>query len=151
MLVLTFSQSHRVTYAECTIGNHVYYARYLEWLEEARGELFRTLGIPLLRLQEQDTAFPVIACQLHFKATARYDDQLRTVVSIIELARVRLAFRYRMINQMEKLILEGTTRHVCSTLSEKPKRLPYEVMEALRPYLSSANDGLNGLQERRLD
>ena len=137
--MLTFSQSHRVTYAECTIGNHVYYARYLELLEEARGELFRSIGIPFLRLQEQDTAFPVIACQLLFKATARYDDQIRTEISIAELGRIRLAFRYRMTNQMEKLILEGTTRHVCSTLAEKPKRWPNEVAEALRPYLNAAD------------
>jgi len=137
--MLTFSQPHRVTYAECTIGNHVYYARYLELLEEARGEYFRSIGIPFLRLQEQDTVFPVIACELQFKATARYDDQIRTEIWIVELARVRLAFRYRMINQMEKLILEGTTRHVCSTLAEKPKRLPNEVVEALRPYLNAAN------------
>ena len=137
--MLTFSQPHRVTYAECTIGNHVYYARYLELLEEARGEFFRSIGIPFLRLQEQDTVFPVIACELHFKATARYDDQISTEIWIVELARVRLAFRYRMINQMEKLILEGATRHVCSTLAEKPKRLPNEVVEALRPYLNAAN------------
>ena len=89
--MLTFSHSHRVTYAECTIGNHVYYARYLELLEEARGELLPVHRHSLPRLQEQDTVFPVIACQLQFKATARYDDQIRTEIWIIELARVRLA------------------------------------------------------------
>ncbi len=33
----TFQYQHRVVYAECTVGTHVYYARYLDMLEAARG------------------------------------------------------------------------------------------------------------------
>ena len=75
-----FRYSHRVTYAECTVGNHVYHARYLDLLEAARGEFFRGLGFPFLGLQEQDTVFPVIECQLRYKAPARYDERLKTFV-----------------------------------------------------------------------
>jgi hypothetical protein len=32
----TFRHTHRVTYAECTVGNHIYYARYLDLLEAAK-------------------------------------------------------------------------------------------------------------------
>jgi len=28
-----FVHTHRVTYAECTVGNHIYHARYLDLLE----------------------------------------------------------------------------------------------------------------------
>ena len=31
----TFQHQHRVSYADCTLGNHVYYGRYLDLLEEA--------------------------------------------------------------------------------------------------------------------
>ena len=72
-----FRHAHRVTYAECTVGNHVYYARYLDFLEEARGEFFRSLGVPLRGLQEADTAFPAVESRLQYKSPARYDDVLR--------------------------------------------------------------------------
>ena len=130
-----FRYSHRVTYAECTVGNHVYHARYLDLLEAARGEFFRELGFPLLCLQEQDAVFPVIECQLQYKAPARYDDRLEIYVWITELAGVRLGFSYRILNQTEELLVEGTTRHACTGITGKPKRLPKDLIEALRPHL----------------
>src|SRR5258708_5015494 len=71
-----FHYAHRVTYAECTIGDHVYYARYLDLLEAARGEFFRSLGATFLQWQERDTIFPVLECRLRYRSPARYDDLL---------------------------------------------------------------------------
>jgi acyl-CoA thioester hydrolase len=130
-----FRYSHRVTYAECTVGNHVYHARYLDLLEAARGEFFRGLGFRLLSLQEHDTVFPVIECQLRYKTPARYDDRLEIYVWVAELAGVRLGFSYRILNQEEQLLVEGTTRHVCTGRAGKPKRLPKDLIEALHPHL----------------
>src|SRR5438445_13536750 len=93
-----FRHQHRVTYAECTLGNHVYYAKYLELLEEARGEFFRNSGEPLLKWQEADTIFPVIDCRLRYKAAARYDDLLDIELWVSDLDRVRLSFSYRITN-----------------------------------------------------
>ena len=109
MAARTFSHLHRVTYAECIVGNHVYYARYLNWLEEARGEFSRFLGVPLLRWQDKDTAFPVIECHLKYQSPARYDDLLNIEVWLAEADRVRLYFGYRIVNQTSHLILEGST------------------------------------------
>ena len=53
-----FRHTHRVSYAECTVGNHVYHSRYLDLLEAARGEFLRTLGPTVLHWQEQDVIFP---------------------------------------------------------------------------------------------
>src|SRR5947207_8257056 len=129
-----FRHSHRVTYAECTVGNHVYYARYLDFLEEARGEFFRSLGAPLLQLQEEDTVFPVIQAQLNFRSPARYDEILRIELWVSGTGRVRLNFAYRINNEAANLILEGGTSHVCATLAEKPKRLPEELIDLLLPF-----------------
>ena len=72
----SFVHLHRVTYADCTIGNHVYYANYLGILEAARGEFFRSLGSTLLKWQEAGFMFPVVEAHLRYKALARYDDVL---------------------------------------------------------------------------
>lgn len=70
---------YRVTYADCTVGNHIYYGRYLELLEAARGELFRTAGRTFAEWQAAGVIFPVIEVQLRYRAAARYEDRKSVV------------------------------------------------------------------------
>lgn len=134
----TFVHLHRVTYAECTIGNHVYYARYLDLLEEARGEFFRGVGITFRELQQDGTIFPVIESRLRYKGAARYDDALRIELWLTELERVRLNFAARILNAEGRLLVEADTLHVCTSLDDKPKRLPEELASKLKRYVAPA-------------
>src|SRR5260221_100825 len=129
-----FCHTHRVTYADCTVGNHIYYARYLELLEAARGEFFRGLGTSFLVWQDQDTIFPVIEARLCYKLPARYDEVLRIELWMTTAGPVRLNFAYRIKNQDSALVLEGETAHACTGLEGKPKRQPAEVCSALLPF-----------------
>ena len=138
MSAQVFSHRHRVTYAECTVGNHVYYSRYLDLLESARGEFFRSLGYTFLELQQRDLIFPVISCQVQYRAPARYDDNLKIEVWLMELGRIKLCFGYRIHNEAGTLILEASTVHVCTSLHEKPKRLAAEISHALQSQLRAA-------------
>lgn len=131
---LIFRHSHRVTYSECTLGNHIYYSRYLDILESARGEFFRQLGTTFLNWQQQDVIFPVIECRLRYKAPARYDDLLTVETWLTLLERIRLNFAYRILND-QNLLVEAETLHVCTALDEKPKKLPDELQSLLKPYL----------------
>ena len=116
------------------MGNHIYYARYLDLMEEARGEFFRRAGVPFLQLQNEDTIFPVIECHIRFKAPARYDDVLDIAVWVTAMEGVRLNFGYRITAADERLIVEAETRHVCTALNEKPKRVPEKLSAALSPF-----------------
>ena len=131
----TFKYQHRVVYAECTVGNHVYYARYLDMLEEARGELFRKAGSPLLELQFGGMAFPVIGAEIAYKGPARYDDLLTIEVWIAEMRGIRLNFGFRILNAGGNLLADGETRHVCASIDEKPMRMPPELAERLAPFV----------------
>ncbi|HEX4121432.1 MAG TPA: thioesterase family protein [Verrucomicrobiae bacterium] len=130
-----FRHQHRVTYAECTVGNHVYYARYLEILEAARGEFFRDVGLPLLPLQLNGAAFPVIGLRLAYKAQARYDDLLTIELWINDMRGVRLNFGFRILHSDGRLIAEGETQHVCAGMDERPSRLPKELTERFQPFV----------------
>jgi acyl-CoA thioester hydrolase len=131
-----FQHRHRVTYAECTAGNHVYHARFLNILEEARGEFFRSLGLSLLALQETGTVFPVTECKMRFKSFARYDDLLTIEVWLESLQRVRLSFGHRILNVAGRVLLEAETVHVCTNLQEKPKRMPEELIKLIEPFVA---------------
>ena len=135
MTAPVFCYIHRVTYADCTVGNHIYYARYLDLLEAARGEFFRQLGTSWSAWQEQDVIFPVVECRLRYKAPARYDDVLAIEVWPTTAEKVRLNFSHRILNQHGALILEAETFHVCTGLNEKPKRLPAELVAEMQKHL----------------
>ena len=137
-MAVPFRHPHRVSYAECTVGNHVYHSRYLDWLEAARGEFIRALGSTVLQWQERDVIFPVIEARLRYKSPARYDDLLAIEVWPTLIERIRLNFGHRITNQDGKLVLEAETFHACTGANEKPKRLPEELAEKLQPYLSGA-------------
>lgn len=140
MVANMFHHPYRVIYADCTLGNHVYHARYLDLLEAARGEFFRHLGATFLSWQEQDAIFPVIEARLRYQSPARYDDALQTAVWVTVAERVRLNFGYRMVNQNQTVILEAETLHVCTGREgTKPKRLPAALVAALKPHLRCHN------------
>lgn len=128
-----FSYSHRVTYADCAIGNHIYYGRYLELLEAARGEFFRSQGTTFREWQRRGIAFPVIECRLRYKLPAEYDDLLRIEVRILSAAGARLNFGYSVSKEAGALVLEAETFHACAGIEGKPKRLPIELRTLLKP------------------
>ena len=132
-----FRYTHRVTYAECTVGDHIYHSRYLDLLEAARGEFMRASGWTVLQWQERDCIFPVIEARLRYKFPARYDDVLTIEVWPTLMERVRLNFGHRVLNQQGKLILEAETFHACTTRAEKPRRLPEELAAALLPLIAA--------------
>ena len=133
-----FRHTHRVTYSECTVGNHIYHSRYLDLLEAARGEFIRSLGRTVMDWQERDVIFPVIEARLRYKSPARYDDLLTIEVWPMLVERVRLNFGHRILNQNGKLVLEAETLHASTGIDEKPKRMPGELAEKLKPYLNPA-------------
>jgi acyl-CoA thioester hydrolase len=130
-----FRWDYRVSYADCTVGNHVYHSRYLDLLERARGEFFRHIGKPLAVLQQEGTGFPVLECHLKYHAPARYDDLLTIEVSVTAAKGVRLNFRQRILAQSAQCLVEGVTLHVCTSIEGKPKRLPRELVNLLGPHL----------------
>ena len=134
-MVEPFRHLHRVSYAECTVGDHIYHSRYLDLLEAARGEFLRSLGSTVLTLQNEDFIFPVIEARLRYLAPARYDDLLIIEVRPTLAERVRLNFHHRVLNQAGKLLLEAETFHCCTSRDEKPKRLPAELVGKLAPLI----------------
>ena len=132
-----FTHAHRVTYADCTVGNHVYYGRYPDLLEAARGEFFRYLGKSFLEYQEEGVIFPVSEVHLKYFAFAEYDDELRIECRLTAIRGARLGFGYRITKGEGVRILEGETLHGCVEASGRATRLPPALKERLQPYLDS--------------
>lgn len=130
-----YTHTHRVTYSDCTLRNHVYYGRFLDFLEEARGEFFRSLGTTFLQLEEQGVIFPVLDVQLKYRGAARYDDVLKIELWVAEMRAVKMVFAYRVLNAEGKLLVEGTTTHACTNTEDKPMRIPEELAVKLGTFV----------------
>jgi acyl-CoA thioester hydrolase len=135
-----FTIPHRVSYAECTIGDHVYHARFLDILERARGEFFRSLGCALPRLQNDDAVFLVTDCQMKFLSVARYDEVLEVDLWLTELGGARLTFAGRMRSAAGMVLHESRIRMACTTREGRPRRMPTELAAQLQPHLDTGGN-----------
>ena len=134
MQLKAYSHLYRVTYGDCTNGNHLYYGRYLYLLEETRGEFFRHLGTTFRDYYKQGYLFPVSEVQLKYFAPAEYDDELIIECRTTIFKGARLGFGYR-IKKGSILILEGETLHGCTGTRSNVKRLPQQLKDHLKLFI----------------
>jgi acyl-CoA thioester hydrolase len=119
-----FKHQLRVRYQETDQMGVVYHANYLNWLEIARTEWIRELGIPYSELEEKGLLLPVTDVQMKYIQPARYDDVIEIHLRIVDFSYVRLGFDYDVYRSNDNLLLlTGTTRHVWVNRDWKPVRL----------------------------
>lgn len=129
-----FTHTHRVSYAETAPSDHVYYSRYLEMIEECRGEFFRTIGCSLKKIYEQHgVQFPVRKCHLKYLNSAKHDDLLMIRVQVTKLTGARIHFLYE-VQRDETPILTADIEHGCVGANGRPTRLPPRVAEFLSQF-----------------
>ena len=125
----------RVPYSDMTAGSHVYYSRYLEWLEAARTEAFRDMGTTFLDYQdEQELMFPVVEVLVKYNKPARYDDVLDIRSWFAEVGKVRFIWEYEIARE-DAILADARTLHICASLDEKPRRVPAELVTAMKKHV----------------
>jgi acyl-CoA thioester hydrolase len=90
-----FAWPVRVYWEDTDAGGIVFYANYLKFMERARTEWLRSLGVSQSALRETTPAqaggmFVVTDTQLQYKQPARLDDQLLVTAQIVEKSRITL-------------------------------------------------------------
>jgi acyl-CoA thioester hydrolase len=89
-----FTWPVRVYYEDTDLGGVVYYANYLKFLERARSEWLRHLGVSQSRLlQSERLLFAISAVELRYLKPARFEDELTVTVELDRLRRASMAFR----------------------------------------------------------
>lgn len=118
----------RIYWEDTDAGGVVYYANYLKFMERARTEWLRTLGIEQGPLQEQlGVIFVVVDAQTRFRKPARYGDLLAVTCSVAEHSRASLSFRQDIYRETapDELLAAGTIRVACVDFKTfKPRPLP---------------------------
>ena len=137
----------RVYYEDTDAGGIVYYANYLRFIERARTEALRALGIPHAQLVEQfGVMFVVRRVEMDYLRPAKLDDILCVATVAEEIGGASLLLRQTVI--VEGGAADKTTlavariRLACvSHAEERPKRIPPRwrvALQSLRPPATAA-------------
>lgn len=103
------THSIRVRYAETDPMKYVYYGNYAEYLEVARVELFRSLGMSYDEIENQGIWLPVSEFCIKYLKPALYDEMLTIHTFIKKIPGVRLEFEYEIYNGSNLKITEAKT------------------------------------------
>lgn len=86
----------RSRYGETDKMGYVYYGRYLEYFEEARTEMIRSLGMPYSSLEEQGYMLPVVHAAVDYKAPLFYDERFFVHVHLYRMPSVKMETWYEI-------------------------------------------------------
>jgi acyl-CoA thioester hydrolase len=123
----------RVYYEDTDLAGIVYYANYLRFIERARTEWVRGLGVDQVALRaDQGIVFAVRRVEADYLAPARFDDvlEVRTDVKAISGVRITLA---QDVWRGDQRLFAGIVTLVALTDRGTPARLP----QALRKQLGA--------------
>ena len=116
-----FTWPVRVYWEDTDAGGIVFYANYLKFMERARTEWLRCLGVSQSTLRETTGGmFVVTDTQLAYQHPARLDDQLLVTAQVVEKTRITLTIRQEIrllpIQDVRKQLLNS--EHTLMTSSE---------------------------------
>ena len=121
-----FSWPIRVYWEDTDGGGVVYHANYLRFLERARTEWLRSMGIGQEALRrDHDVVFAVRSVQMDFLAPARLDDELVATVELSVVRGASLGFRQAVQRADGTQLVRANVRAACLTASTfRPRPLP---------------------------
>lgn len=113
----------RVFYEDTDMAGIVYYANYLRFIERARSDWVRGIGIDQMAMKAEGVVFAVRRIEADYLAPAVFDDRLvvRTVLTGVSAARMDMR---QEVLRGETLLFQATVTIVCIGAEGKPVRLP---------------------------
>ncbi len=103
----------RVYYEDTDAQGRVYFANYFKFMERARTEWLRHLGIEQdVLLNEERRFFVVVDTQADFLMPASFNDELLVTVGLLKVSRASFLLEQKIYrkNSADDLLCRGTTR-----------------------------------------
>jgi len=122
----------RVYWEDTDAGGVVYHASYLRFLERARTEWLRALGVDQQRVREDHgVVFVVRDMEIEFLLPARLDDELDVTVETGERRSASMVFSQRIVRRADgAALVAARVRAACiEAATFKPCRIPNHLFE----------------------
>ena len=121
----------RIYYEDTDLAGIVYYANYLKFIERARTEWVRSVGVDQVRLRDEaGVVFAVRRLEADYNAPAKFDDLVQVRTRLIKATGARIVLS-QDVERDGTLLFGATVTLVALTLDGKPARLPADVRQSL--------------------
>ena len=120
-----FEWNARVYFEDTDSGGVVYHANYLKFMERARTEWLRSLGLNQMKLkQEYKMMFVVRKIDIQYKIPARFNDELIIETDCVKSTDYSIMLKQNILRD-KQIITEGKVEIVCINSDLfKPVRIP---------------------------
>ncbi|RVT87450.1 tol-pal system-associated acyl-CoA thioesterase [Rhodobacteraceae bacterium CCMM004] len=121
----------RVYYEDTDLAGIVYYANYLKFIERARTEWVRRLGIDQAALKaESGIVFAVRRVEADYLSPARFDDLLDVETAPVDLRLARIVLRQTVLRGQTALF-DARVTLVALGEDGRPRRLPRNLTDRI--------------------
>jgi acyl-CoA thioester hydrolase len=130
--IKTFSFPVRIYFEDTDSGGVVYHSNYLKFMERARTEWLRSVGIDQHHLKyHAHIMFVVHRIDIQYKLPARFNDDLVVKSELLEIGSSKIEFR-QMIYRDEKMLIDAHVDIACIDSEKfKPVRIPSTVKQTM--------------------
>ena len=128
---MTHQFALRVYYEDTDLAGIVYYANYLKFIERARSEWVRTLGIDQVAMKADGFVFAVRRVEADYLSPARFDEELIVETALETLSGARLMVR-QDVKRGEETLFSALVTVICMTEAGVVTRLPATIRQSLQ-------------------
>ena len=137
----------RIYWEDTDAGGIVYYANYLKYMERARSEWLRSLGVEQTELKEREgLMFVVVRAEVDFRIPARYGDLLQVTCEVAEARRASLTFKQDVVRASAgqstgqrtgegnggEVLVSGQIRIACLDVEKfRPRSMPEAMLQEI--------------------
>ena len=120
----------RVYFEDTDAAGIVYYANYLRFIERARSDMLRALGIDQRAAFEQgEGVYAVAKLSIKYRAPARLDDALLILSELGEIRAAAVVIHQRVMRG-DQILADASVTAALLTRDGRPKRQPRGWVEA---------------------
>ncbi len=94
----TIPYRRKINYYETDRMSIVHHSNYARYLEEARMDFMRQVGISYDDLEEKGIVIPVLELHDQYIKSLTFGDEIEIQISLIKLTAVRFKMKYEIIN-----------------------------------------------------
>jgi acyl-CoA thioester hydrolase len=120
----------RVYYEDTDLAGIVYYANYLKFIERARSEWVRELGIDQVQMKADGLVFAVRRIEADYLAPAKYDDELVVHTTMEPGSGARLVVKQE-VKRGEAVLFSAIVTIICMTQEGTVARLPAAIRRSV--------------------
>jgi acyl-CoA thioester hydrolase len=137
---MKFKYKRRAFYHETDKMGIIHHSNYVKWMEEARVDFLKEIGMGYREIEEAGIASPVVSISLEYKKQVRFDDEILIEVSIEKYNGISFELAYEFTNLSEQEICTVASSKHCFLKDGKLISLKRELPEfdaAIREYMKN--------------